>query len=66
MDHEKKLEEYRRRYCGQLPAQAASNLQVIQSADVQGRAWPTRLIARANGRILLERQLADLESPALN
>jgi uncharacterized protein involved in exopolysaccharide biosynthesis len=35
MEHEKKLEEYRRRYSGQLPSQLDSNLQSIQNAHLQ-------------------------------
>jgi succinoglycan biosynthesis transport protein ExoP len=63
MDHEKKLEEYRRRYSGQLPAQAASNLQVIQSADVQRQSLADAINRARERRILLERQIVDLQSP---
>src|SRR3954466_3612742 len=35
IDHEKKLEEYRRQYAGQLPTQVESNLQVLQNLQTQ-------------------------------
>ena len=63
MDHEKKLEDYRRQYSGQLPAQAASNLQVIQSADVQRQSLADAMNRARERRILIERQIADLQSP---
>ena len=35
LDHEKKLEDYRRRYAGQLPTQLQGNLQAIQNAHLR-------------------------------
>ena len=35
IEQEKKLEEYRRRYAGQLPSQLQGNLQALQSAQMQ-------------------------------
>ena len=35
VEHEKKLEDYRREHAGQLPSQLDSNLQVLQSAQMQ-------------------------------
>jgi succinoglycan biosynthesis transport protein ExoP len=63
MDHEKKLEEYRRRYSGQLPAQASSNQQVIQSTDAQRQSLADAVNRARERRILIERQLVDLQSP---
>ena len=68
MDHEKKLELYRRRYSGQLPAQGASNLQVIQSAEAQRQSTADAVNRARERRILIERQLVDLqrEAPVLS
>src|SRR5882762_3236206 len=35
VEHEKKLEEYRSRFGGELPSQAGSNLQAVQNLQVQ-------------------------------
>jgi polysaccharide chain length determinant protein (PEP-CTERM system associated) len=63
IDHEKKLEEYRRQYSGQLPSQAASNLQVIQSAEGQLQSLAEAADRARERRLLLERQVADLQVP---
>jgi polysaccharide chain length determinant protein (PEP-CTERM system associated) len=64
VEHEKKLEEYRRRYSGQLPTQAASNLQAIQNLQLQLQALGEANDRGVERRLLLERQLADLQVPA--
>jgi polysaccharide chain length determinant protein (PEP-CTERM system associated) len=63
LDHEKKLEEYRRRYSGQLPTQVTTNLQVIQNAQLQLQALANATNRDRERRLLLERQLADLMNP---
>jgi polysaccharide chain length determinant protein (PEP-CTERM system associated) len=63
VEHERKLEEYRRRYAGQLPTQVASNLQVIQNAQLQLQALAEATNRERERRLLLERQLADLTTP---
>jgi polysaccharide chain length determinant protein (PEP-CTERM system associated) len=63
VEHEKKLEEYRRRYSGELPSQVASNLQVIQSAQLQMQALAESINRERERRLLLERQLADAQTP---
>ena len=61
IDHEKKLEEYRRQYSGQLPTQAASNLQAIQNLQLQVQGLEEASGRALERRLLLERQLADLQ-----
>ena len=61
IEHEKRLEEYRRRYAGELPSQLASNLQVIQSTQMQLQTLAESINRERERRLLLERQLADLE-----
>lgn len=63
LDHEKKLEEYRRQYSGQLPTQAASNLQAIQNLQMQLQALRETTDRGQERRLLMERQLADLQMP---
>jgi polysaccharide chain length determinant protein (PEP-CTERM system associated) len=63
LDHEKKLEEYRRQYSGQLPTQGASNLQAIQNLQMQLQALGEASDRAAERRSLLERQFADLQLP---
>lgn len=63
IDQEKKLEEYRRRYSGQLPTQAPSNLQAIQNLQMQLGTLGDSVARDRDRRLLLERQIADLEAP---
>jgi polysaccharide chain length determinant protein (PEP-CTERM system associated) len=62
IEHEKKLEEYRRHYSGELPSQVASNLTVIQNAQVQLQTLGDATDRVRERRLLLERQLGDLQS----
>jgi polysaccharide chain length determinant protein (PEP-CTERM system associated) len=59
IEHEKKLEEFRRRYDGQLPSQVESNLQVIRSTELQLQALTESLNRDRDQKVLLERQLQD-------
>jgi polysaccharide chain length determinant protein (PEP-CTERM system associated) len=63
VEHENKLKEYRLRYAGELPTQVASNLQVIQSAQLQLQALAEAVNRERERRLLLERQLADAQTP---
>jgi polysaccharide chain length determinant protein (PEP-CTERM system associated) len=60
--HEKKLEAYRQRHSGELPTQATANLQVIQNTQLQLQALSEATDRARERRLLVERQLADLES----
>ena len=59
LEHEKKLEQYRRRYSGQLPTQLDSNLRAMQTAQIQLQAVSESMNRARERRLLTERQLAD-------
>jgi polysaccharide chain length determinant protein (PEP-CTERM system associated) len=59
VEHEKKLEEYRRRFAGQLPSQLQANLQVIQNAQLQLQTVGESINRARERRLLIERQLVD-------
>lgn len=60
VDHEKRLEEYRRKFNGQLPTQVESNLSTIRSAEMQLQATSDSFNRDRDQKALLERQIADL------
>ena len=62
IQQEKKLEEYRSRYSGQLPSQADSNLQQIQNLQMQIQAIVESLNRDGERRLLVERTLADVKA----
>jgi succinoglycan biosynthesis transport protein ExoP len=62
VEHEKKLEEYRNRYGGELPTQAAANLQAIQNAQVQLQQLSDGADRNRERRLVLERQLIELQA----
>jgi polysaccharide chain length determinant protein (PEP-CTERM system associated) len=63
VEQEKKLEEYRHRYSGQLPSQATANLQAIQNAQLQLQSLREATDRARERRLLIERQIADLQTP---
>jgi polysaccharide chain length determinant protein (PEP-CTERM system associated) len=62
LEKEKKLEEYRRRYSGELPTQLQANLQAIQNVHLQLQGLTEAVNRDRERRLLLERQLADLQA----
>src|SRR5262245_45330243 len=62
VDHEKKLEEYRRKFTGQLPEQLQANLQAEQNVQVQIRTIVDSVGRDQERRLMLERQLTELEN----
>ena len=62
MDHEKKLEDYRLRNAGSLPSQVASNLQGIQTTQLQLQSLRAETGADRDRRLFLERAIADAEA----
>lgn len=64
VDTEDKLKKYRLAHSGELPTQAAANLQAIQSIQLQLQSLTQSLNNDANTKLLLERQIADLEGQA--
>jgi len=61
IEQEKKLEEYRKRFSGQLPTQTDTNLQSIQNTQLQIQAIVESLNRDKDRRLLLQRQIADVE-----
>jgi protein tyrosine kinase modulator len=57
--HERKLEEFRRRNSGELPAQLQTNLQVIQGAQNQIQNLNESINRDRDRRLLLEKSMAD-------
>jgi len=64
VEHEKKLEAYRRRYAGELPSQMDSNLRVIQGAQLQLQALAEAKARSMDRRLIVERGIADLNASA--
>lgn len=64
IDHEKRLEEYRLRNAGSLPTQVASNLQAIQTGQIQLQALADATGRDRDRRLFLERALADAMAEA--
>ncbi len=62
VEQEKKLEEYRRRYSGQLPSQLPGNLQAIQAAQMQLQSLGESMNRARERRLLVERQIADAQT----
>jgi polysaccharide chain length determinant protein (PEP-CTERM system associated) len=62
-EQEKKVEQYRLRYSGELPSQASANLQAIQNAQLQVQSLREASDRARERRLLVERQLADLQIP---
>jgi polysaccharide chain length determinant protein (PEP-CTERM system associated) len=61
-EREKKVEEYRRRYSGELPSQVESNLQVIQNTQLQVQALVQSIDRDRDRRLVLERSIAEAAS----
>jgi polysaccharide chain length determinant protein (PEP-CTERM system associated) len=62
VEHEKKLEEYRRLHSGELPSQLNSNLGAIQTAQLQLQSAGESINRARERRLLVERQLVDAET----
>ena len=62
VDQEKKLEEYRQRYAGQLPTQLPINQQTISNAQMQLQSVDESMNRARERRLLIEGQIADTES----
>jgi len=65
VDHEKKLENFRTRYSGQLPSQLDSNLQVIRNTQNQIQALNESIDRDRDRRLVLERTLSDSQTSAV-
>ena len=64
VEHEKKVEEYRKKYDGELPDQEQSNLQQIQSSEMQLQNVTEALSRDRDQAVILDRQITDLTTDA--
>jgi polysaccharide chain length determinant protein (PEP-CTERM system associated) len=62
IETEKKLENYRKQFAGQLPSELPSNMQAGANTQLQIRAVLDSLNRARDRHLLLERQLGDLET----
>ena len=62
IEQEKKLEEYRSRHSGELPSQAAGNLQQVQNLQLQVQAVVESLNRDVDRKLIIERALADVKA----
>ena len=62
IEQEKKVEQYRIQFAGQLPSQMDSNLQVLQSTQMQMQALGESINRDRDRRLVLERLIGDLEA----
>jgi polysaccharide chain length determinant protein (PEP-CTERM system associated) len=62
VEQEKKLEEYRSRYGGELPSQVTANLQAIQNEQMRLQNLAESADRARERRLNIERQIADLQS----
>jgi polysaccharide chain length determinant protein (PEP-CTERM system associated) len=59
--HERKLEQYRNRFGGELPSQLAPNLQVIQNLQLQLQSLTDAVNRDTDRREVIERQLREAQ-----
>jgi polysaccharide chain length determinant protein (PEP-CTERM system associated) len=64
VEHERKLEEYRKRFSGELPSQLDVNLQAIQNTQLQIQALLESVNRDRDQRRNVERVLTDLQAEA--
>ena len=62
IEQEKRLEEYRMRHAGELPSQAAGNLQQVQNLQMQIQQIVESMNRDVDRKLILERSLADLKA----
>lgn len=62
IEHEKRLEAYRLAHAGELPTQVDINLQAIHAAQLQLQTLAESMNRDRERRLLLERQLIDLQN----
>jgi polysaccharide chain length determinant protein (PEP-CTERM system associated) len=62
LEHEQKLESYRRRYATELPSQTTANVQVIQNTQMQIQSLAESTNRDRDERLAVQRQLEDLRA----
>jgi len=63
LEKEKQLQDYQMKYSGQLPTQVDSNLHALNNVQMQIQATLDSINRAASSRLVVERQLADLDTP---
>ncbi len=63
VEHEKRLEAFRRQHDGELPTQVDANLQTIRSSELRLQALNESINRDRDQKILVERQIAELSMP---
>jgi len=64
IEHQGKLEDYRRRFAGQLSSQLQSNLQALQLAQTQLQSLGESMNQARDKRLALQRQIASAQTPS--
>ena len=63
IETERKVEEYKRQFAGELPEQREANMQGLHNLEMQLQALTESLNRDRDHRLVVERQVADAESP---
>jgi protein tyrosine kinase modulator len=63
IETERKVEEYKRTYAGELPEQRDANMQGLHNAEVQVQSLIEAMNRDRDRRLIVERSIADAESP---
>lgn len=64
IETERKVEEYKRQYSGELPEQRDANMQGLHNLEMQLQALTEALNRDRDHRLVVERQIADAETPS--
>jgi polysaccharide chain length determinant protein (PEP-CTERM system associated) len=63
IETERKVEEYKRAYAGELPEQRDANMQGLHNAEMQVQSLTEAMNRDRDRRLIVERLIADAESP---
>jgi polysaccharide chain length determinant protein (PEP-CTERM system associated) len=63
IETERKVEEYKRTYSGELPEQRDANMQGLHNAEMQVQSLTEAMNRDRDRRLIVERLIADAESP---
>lgn len=66
LDHERRLEEYRRLHAGELPSQLPANLQAMQNLQSQNAQLDESVNRDRDRQLVLERMLADVNAETVS
>lgn len=60
LDHERRLQEFKQRYTGQLPSQVQSNLSMMQSTQMQLQNLAAGMARDRDRQLVLDKMISDL------